>query len=164
MWPTWRISPPRPTSPHTTKSPGAGVFVAAETSARHKPRSLPGSFNFTPPTTDAYTSCCDRLMRARRSRTASNIAKRPGSRPCALRRAGALPDVALVSACTSTSNGRWPSSVGTTTEPGVPGRRSAKNILLASGTPTKPSSVISNKPSSLVEPKRCFTARIMRSA
>ena len=32
-----------------------------------------------------------RLMRARRSSTASNIAKRPGSSPCALRRAGALP-------------------------------------------------------------------------
>ena len=36
-------------------------------------------------------------------------------------------------------------------------------MLLASGTPSKPCSVISNSPSSLVVPKRCFTARTMRN-
>ena len=106
MWPTWRISPPRPISPHTTKSLGAGLLITAETSAMQRPKSLPGSLSHTPPTTEAKTSCCERLIPARRSSTASSMASRPGSRPCALRRGGTLPLIALVSACTSTSSGR----------------------------------------------------------
>ena len=83
--------------------------------------------------------------------------------PCALRRGGTPSRTVLVSACTSTSSGRCPSSVGTTAEPATPVRRSVRNRRLASGTPRSPSPAISNTPSSLVGPKRCFTARSRRS-
>ena len=160
----WRNSPAKPTSPHATKFSASGRSVEAETRARHKPRSAPGSPSLTPPTTDANTSCCERLTPARRSRTASNIAKRPESTPCADRRGETCDGERFVSACTSTNNGRCPSSAGTTIEPGTPARRSARNNLLASGTLRNPNSVISNRPSSLVEPNRCFTARNKRKA
>ena len=68
------------------------------------------------------------------------------------------------SAWTSTSSGRWPSSTGATTEPGTPIWRSARNRALGSGTPTRPASPISNRPSSWVLPNRCLTARSMRRA
>ena len=41
--------------------------------------------------------------------------------------------------------------------PRDPGRRSARNRALGSGTPARPASPISNRPSSSVDPKRCLT-------
>ena len=65
---------------------------------------------------------------------------------------------AATSACTSTSSGRAPSTTGATTEPGAPAQRSARNSADGSGTPSSPASVISNSPSSWVDPNRCFDA------
>jgi hypothetical protein len=79
-------------------------------------------------------------------------------------RRGAGAVLGTTSACTSTSSGRQPSSTGATTEPGTPGWRSARNNALGSGTPTRPASPISNRPSSWVLPKRCLTARSIRRA
>ena len=86
------------------------------------------------------------------------------SRPLALRRPVAPCGTGTVSAWTSTSSGRCPSIAGTMTDPATPRRRSARNRCDGSGTPTRPPSVISNSPSSLVGPKRCLTARSSRSA
>ena len=92
---------------------------------------------------------------ARSCSTARSMARRPGSMPWAERRGDGswLP---VTSAWTSTSSGRWPSMAATTAEPGTPQRRSARNRPLGSATPTSPVAVISNTPSSLVGPKRCF--------
>ena len=56
-----------------------------------------------------------------------------------------------------------PRATGATTEPGTSGRRSARNSADASGTSASPSPRISNTPSSLVAPNRCFTARRKRN-
>ena len=72
--------------------------------------------------------------------------------------------VSTTSACTSTHSGRAPSSTGATTEPEPPARRSARNSALGSATGCSPSAPISIRPSSSVEPKRCFSARSIRSA
>jgi hypothetical protein len=63
---------------------------------------------------------CGRARPTRCSSTASRNARRPGSSPWAERRGepGASP---VTSAWSSTSSGRWPSMVGTTTDPGTPG-------------------------------------------
>ena len=50
----------------------------------------------------------------------------------------------------------WP---GRPPSPGIPGRRSARKRAPASGTSTRPPSVISKRPSSPDAPKRCFTVR-----
>ena len=97
----------------------------------------------------------ERDAAARCSSTASSSASRPPSTPWAERRGDGRLGGAT-SACTSTSSGRWPSMVGTTTEPATPRRRSARNRPLASGTARRPSSLISNRPSSSVDPNRCF--------
>ena len=91
------------------------------------------------------------------SSTASSIASRPDSMPAADRR-GRRRGAATTSACTSTRNGRAPSSTAATAEPGTPGRRSTRKRADASGTSTRPRSVISNSPSSSVLPNRCFSA------
>ena len=99
---------------------------------------------------------------ARRARPAA-ATRRPESRPWAERR-GEASRLGVTRAWSSTSSGRWPSMVGTTTEPETPLRRSARNSRLGSGTPIMPPSVISNRPSWSVAPKRCFTARRRRRA
>ena len=141
-----------------------GRPLRADTSARASARSAPGSTTFTPPATTAYTSVvghtgADPLVehgeherRGDRCRGPAPSAAASGGSDC------------VTSACTSTSSGRWPSSTGATTEPAMPGRRSARNSADGSGTPTRPSPVISNRPSSSVEPKRCLAARRSRSA
>ena len=116
----------------------------------------------TPPAT---TVCTSYLANGRARASAAPrapAASRPLSRPCAERRGGGARRA--TSACTSTSNGRCPSSTGATTEPGVPGRRSARNSADGSGTPSSPAPVIANRPSSSVDPKRCLTARSSRRA
>ena len=120
--PPWAWAPGaarRPGRPRrtTTRSAGSGRSRRALTTARHTARSAPGSVSRTPPTAEANTSCWARRSPARRSSTASSSASRPPSRPCALRRGGTPGVTGLVSACTSTSSGRWPSSVGVTAEP-----------------------------------------------
>ena len=97
-----------------------------------------------------------------RSSTAMSSPTRPGSTPLTERRGTAVRP-STTSACSSTSNGRWPSSTGTTTEPATPGRRSARNTPEGSVTGASPVCSIENTPSSCVEPKRCFVARRSRS-
>ena len=103
--------------------------------ARHIGRSLPGSVRRTPPTADANTSCCAIGNLARRSSTASNSASLPASSPCALRRGGTPELTLLVSACTSTSSGRCPSSVGVTAEPGDAGAAVGEEQAAGVGNP-----------------------------
>ena len=118
-------------------------------------RSTPASATRAPPATLAYTSAPPTVTPRVRSSTASNIASRPASSPCAALRGM---DVALgaTRACTSTSIGREPSSTGATTDPEAPVRLSARNIAEASATSARPCSLMSKRPSSSVEPKRCF--------
>ena len=142
---------------------GPGSPWCAEASASASARSAPGSIAVTPPAITVCTSCLANGMCTCCCSTATTRASRPLSRPCAERR-GAGSDDGATSACTSTSSGRCPSSTGATTEPGVPGRRSARNSADGSGTLSSPASVISKRPSSSVAPKRCFTARRRRSA
>ena len=99
----------------------------------------------------------------RRSSTATSRASRPPSSPEADRR-GMASDDRDTSACSSTSSGRWPSMAGKTADPHAPCWRSPRNSPLGSGTPTSPSSVISNRPSSPAGPNRCLTARSSRRA
>src|SRR6056297_2528027 len=103
-------------------------------------------------------------MRDRRPSTAMSIDRRAPSSPSALRRGGTPGTLGVANACTSTTIGRCPSIVGTTADPGTPVRRSARNSDDASGTAIRPVVAISNSPSSLVGPKRCFDARNRRSA
>ena len=65
------------------------------------------------------------------------------------------------SAWTSTSSGREPSIAASTTEPGAFVASPTKRAL-ASRTSTRPPSRISKTPTSLVEPKRFFSARSVR--
>ena len=67
---------------HRTRPRWVEVVVPnnADKTARHNPRSVPGSESFTPPTTEAYTSCCcDRRFDSLFQETASNMASRPES-------------------------------------------------------------------------------------
>ena len=162
-WATWRTSPPRPTSPKTARSGGSGRSTIDDAIARLSARSRPGSAMRTPPTAEAYTSVAAVGTSQWRASTASSIARRDWSTPCAVRRAGTPGGATEVSACNSTMSGRRPSSVGTTAEPGTCGLRSASKSWLGSATPTRPSPVISNTLSSFVDPNRCFTARTRRS-
>ena len=83
------------------------------------------------------TSSVARFRPTRLSSTASSSASRLGSRPFAVRRA--LPNVAvLTSACTSTRIGRDPSIAHSTTEPGTPVGRSARNSADGFGTARSP--------------------------
>ena len=68
------------------------------------------------------------------------------------------------SAWTSTSSGRWPSRVGSTTEPATSGARSARNSRLGSSTDHNPSPPISNRPTSSLRPNLCLTTRSIRRA
>ena len=65
------------------------------------------------------------------------------------------------SAWTSTRSGREPSIAARTTEPGAFVASPTKRAL-ASRTSTRPPSRISKTPTSLVEPKRFFSARSVR--
>ena len=72
------------------------------------------------------------------SSTASTSASRPLSSPWADRRGVREGRLGTTRACTSTSSGRCPSRTGATTEPAMPGRRSARNSADGSGTPARP--------------------------
>jgi hypothetical protein len=66
------------------------------------------------------------------------------------------------SAWSSSSTGRVPSRLETTTEPGASRGRSARKNPDGFFTSTSPPSTISKTPISFVEPKRFFTARSTR--
>ena len=87
-------------------------------------------------------------------------ASRLRSTPFATRRGGTS-SVGATSACTSTSSGRVPSIAASTTDPGAR-VASATNRADASATSASPSPRISKTPTSLVEPKRFFSARRVR--
>ena len=97
------------------------------------------------------------------SSTASSSATRPRSSPIVVRR-GIASAERETSAWISTSTGRLPSSVASTAEPGAPtgplGEERSRRVRDL-GEARSP---ISNTPTSLVEPKRFFTARSTRSA
>ncbi len=82
--------------------------------------------------------------------------------PVATRR-GIASSLCATSAWISSRIGRVPSSAHATAAPGSPGVV-RPNTSDGSGTPTSPAPVISNTPSSFVEPKRFFTARSTRCA
>jgi len=73
-------------------------------------------------------------------------------------------DARETSACSSSSIGRVPSRLATTTEPGASIGRSERKNPDGFATSTSPRSAISKTPISLVEPKRFFTARSTRYA
>ena len=163
---TWRSSPPRPTSPQADEVVGDGHARSATTRARGpgrgRRRARPTR---TPPT----------ARRTRRARAKSSPARCCRARRAAApagRRRGPAPTGAGVG-MRDVGDERLhldqqrpvPSRSGTTTEPAdarAGGRRGT--APLGSGTPTSPASVISNRPSSSVEPKRCLTARSRRRA
>ena len=98
--------------------------------------------------------------RARRLRTATIMASRLRSTPRATRW-GMARLLGATRACTSARRQRVPSITGATAEPE---RRSpsSRNTDEGSATSTSPCSAIWKTPTSLVEPKRFFTARRMR--
>ena len=95
-----------------------------------------------------------------RPSTASTSASRLRSIPLATRRGGTISD-GETSAWTSTSSGREPSMAASTALPGA-FVASPTNRAEASATSTSPPERISNTPTSLVEPKRFFSARSVR--
>ena len=117
----------------------------------------------TPPATLAYTSAPPIVTPARCVRAPRAALRAGRCRAPARTGAASASHVGATSACTSTSSGRAPSSTGATTDPEAPVRRSARNSAEASGTSVRPRSLISNRPSSSVEPKRCFSAWSMRN-
>ena len=162
---TWRSSPPRPTSPQATRSPGSGTPRARRDDGQGHGQ-VGGRLDdlHAAGGEGEHVGVAQRdagpLARARRARAPAGR----GRRPAAERRGCGDARRRDTSACTSTSSGRLPSMAGTTTEPATPGRRSARKGAPASGTPTSPASAISNRPSSPVGPKRCLTARSRRRA
>jgi len=119
----------------------------AERVARQTARSAAGSVILTPPAVAANTSLPARPMRALRSSTATRMASRPASRPCAVRRGTATP-VGTTSAWTSVTSGRRPSRLTVQATPGTPAERADRNSRDGSARPTRPSSVISKQPTS----------------
>ena len=92
------------------------------------------------------------------------MASRPASRPWADRRGMASGDLAT-RACSSTTRGRWPSSVGTTTEPGRRGLAVGQEQAAGVGHPGQ--AVVGHLEQARarsVGPKRCLTARSRRRA
>ena len=158
---TDRNSPDSPISPSATRSPGTGLSRCDDAIASASDRSAAGSRTRRPPTTDAITSCEASGRPTRRLSTAETSTRRFTSSPLAVRR-GAGVTVGLVSACTSTSSGRLPSSVGTIAEPTASPARSAMNASDGFATSRMPPAVISNTPTSSTEPKRFFTPRSSR--
>ena len=94
--------------------------------------------------------------------TATTAARRRGSTPWTLRR-GPPGSPVQASAWISTRSGRQPCSSAVTTLPGTSGRRSPSSSGPGSATSTRPASPISKSPTSPVGPKRCLTARSIRS-
>ncbi len=83
------------------------------------------------------------------------------SMPLAVRRGVGIAD-GEASACTSTSTGRLPSTVGTITEPIAPCSRSARKTSEGFSTQARPLPSISKTPTSETAPKRFFTPRSSR--
>ena len=123
-------------------------------------RSAPGSSTRTPPATETKTSAEPTEMLVWRASTARTSASRLRSTPFATRRGGTS-SLGATSAWTSTSSGREPSIAQSTTEPGALVASFTKRAD-ASSTSTSPCSCISNTPTSLVDPKRFFSARSVR--
>ncbi|MNR20435.1 hypothetical protein D3C85_1372740 [compost metagenome] len=126
-----------------------------------KARSEAVSSTLTPPTTLRNTSWSWVGIPPWRCSTASNIARRFGSRPRVTRR-GLDRWLSSTSACTSTSIGRVPSHVAMTTLPGTSSWARLRNIAEGLETSLSPRSVMPNTPSSLTAPKRFLTARSSR--
>ena len=76
-------------------------------------------------------------------------------------RLGVSSSLGATSACTSTSTGREPSIAGSTTDPGALVASSTKRAD-GSATSVRPPERISKTPTSLVAPKRFFSARRVR--
>ena len=142
-------------------SPVMGLSRCDETIASARPRSAAGSRTRRPPTTEAMMSCDASGRLRRRLRTAEMRIRRFTSRPLAVRR-GAGVTVGLVSAWTSTSIGRLPSSVATIADPTASRARSAMKACEGFSTACMPSPVISKTPISSTDPKRFFTPRRSR--
>ena len=115
---------------------GSGRSSSAEATAMHTARSAPGSLEAdTADGRGVHIVAATEGRPAARARRAGGTAG-PDRTPVPSGAAGGSDDF-TVSACISTSSGRCPSSVGTTTEPAAPGRRSDRNRPLGSGTPTQ---------------------------
>ena len=83
------------------------------------------------------------------------------SKPSEARR-GTLAMVLATNACTSASTGRVPSMTQATQVPLAPSGRPSSSIWLGFGTSSRPLSIISKTPISLVEPNRFLAARRSR--
>ena len=142
---------------------GSGVSESDDATARASARSAPGSTTRTPPTARANTS--DPASGA----VHDVRARRAGTPACPRRRLARI----VVAAAGSS----WPRALGARraadggrrawARPPSPARRVAGRrgtARSASGTGSSPASVISNSPSSAVDPNRCFAARSSRSA
>ena len=112
------ISPFSPISPNTAERGIGTRSLKLEAIAKAIPRSIAGSLSLNPPVTLTITSWLKSLNPARLVSTAIIRSRRLKSTPLAMR-LGRVKLVVVVNACSSTSKGRLPSSVGTTTEPVV---------------------------------------------
>ena len=139
---------------------GSGLPRRLEVIASITARSAAGSLMRTPPTALTNTSWSMQATPAWRCSTASSIARRSRSRPTDRRR-GLGPPLST-SAWISTSIGRVPSSVTSTTLPGTGSACWLRKIALGLATPFRPRSVIANTPISLTAPKRFLMARTRR--
>ena len=116
------------------ESAGSGWPVCAEATASATPRSAAGSTHLDPARRPPRRRRCSPSGSRRaplehgEQHAPAGRRRRPGPSAGAAARCDGT-----TSACTSTSSGRWPSSAGATTEPGTPGRRSARNSALAVG-------------------------------
>ena len=139
VWPTWRSSPPRPTSPQATRSAGTRHAGSGRREGQRHGQVGARLGDLAPRRPPRRRR---RLRggrcRARCSSTASSSARRPPSTPCAERRGDGERPGATSRPAPRPAAGGAPRSSGTTTEPGTPGRRSARNSAAGSGTPAEP--------------------------
>ena len=163
MLATRRSSPPRPTSAHTTTSPGRGSPTTTTRRRCATARSAAGSVTRAPPTAIVKASSPTSGSSARRSSTARTMPTRPRvepvHRPARLGRVGGR---RRAPAPRPARDGDPPSPAARPTPP-RPARRSARNMTDGSGTTSSPPSAIAISPSSPVAPNRCLVARSVRS-
>ena len=158
---TLRTSPESPTSPIAIRPLGRAISLTLLAIASAIARSVAGSRRRTPPTVATKQSEVASFRPARRSSTPSIMAIRAESRPLVTRRGCGALDGAI-SACTSVTSGRRPSTVTVTQVPGAGSWRSPRNKPLGSASPMMPSSTSSKQPISSAGPKRFLTARTNR--
>ena len=161
---TERTSPVSPTSPHSTTSSGSGRPRTLDATAATTARSAAGSSTRRPPATFRNTSWSCSCMRRRFSSTASSSADAAGI-DADRRSAAAWPARSATRA-----PGSRPARAGCPrASPARPSRarpRGARRGTPPTGSAPRRARAppISKTPTSLVEPKRFFTARSTRSA